>query len=82
MCEDLWEDCDDSLFSEICDTEAIEKVNVDEDIQTNEVKHSLLPDNAESTPKRKYCATESNETIEERKKIMIKKLKSNSLFKL
>lgn len=75
------------MFSEICDTEAIveNKVNLGEDIKVDEVKFNIPPKDVESTAKRKYCASESNEhnkhTIEERKKVMIKKIKSNSLFK-
>lgn len=71
----------------MCDVEAVveKKAHVDEVVKANEVEPSSLPKNVENTAKRKYCASESNEydkqTIEERKKVMIKKLKTNSLFK-
>lgn len=88
MCDSLWEECDDSLFNEICDTEIIveKKVNANEEAKANEVKPCIVSEIVENTAKRKYCASESNghseQTIEERKKLMIKKLKSNSLFKI
>jgi len=83
-CDNFWDECDDSIFSEICDTDEIKKCDVDEDINIKEV-NSLIPKNEENSIKRKYCATELNgtcqEIITERNKTMIKKLKNNSLFK-
>lgn len=76
--EELWDECDDSIFSGICDQDLTEKVTVHEPTQTN--------GDAEST-KRKYCATEESnnrlcqQTFTEQKKLMVKKLKINSLFK-
>lgn len=86
-CESFWDDYDDSIFSEICDLEEMEKVNIDQELKTNNVTNNLLSTNTENTTKRKYCTTESNkphqcqDNIEEHNKIMIKKLKHNSLFK-
>lgn len=82
VCESYWEDCDDSIFSEMCDTIDTIKVNVNEEVQNNEVNLT----NSENAAKRKYCATECNKPqqqliVEERKNNMIKKLKKNSLFK-
>lgn len=80
MCENLWDDCDDSLFSEICNIDEIEKVN--EDLQKNDY-NSLSSANLVNTSKRKYCAIESNCSNQEnleKQKSMIKKLKNNSLF--
>lgn len=76
-CEDFWDECDDSMFNEVYDMELIEKSNVVEDTQTNQ--------NIENSTKRKYCATESiglsQEVVTKHKSSMIKKLKTNSLFK-
>jgi len=82
VCESYWEDCDDSIFSEICDTvDESKKVNVIEEVQNNEVDNDCTT-NAENMTKRKYCATESNgQLVGERKNTMMKKLKTNSLFK-
>lgn len=85
VCDDFWDECDDSIFSEICDTDEIKKCDVDRDVEIKEVHSSLIPKNEENPTKRKYCATESSgvcqEIITERNKIMIKKLKNNSLFR-
>jgi len=76
--EELWDECDDSIFSEICDQDLTEKVTVHEPTQTNGDTESA---------KRKYCATEEaknglcQQIISEQKKLMVKKLKINSLFK-
>lgn len=85
-CESFWDDCDDSIFNEICDTEKIEKVKINENIlslEVDKVKNTQLL--KENTMKRKHCISESNdlcpEGIEDRKKTMLKKLKNNSLFK-
>lgn len=84
-CDNFWDECDDSIFSEICDTNEIKKCGVDRDVEINEVFSSLIPKNDENPTKRKYCDTESNgmcqEIMTERNKTMIKKLKNNSLFK-
>lgn len=76
-CEDFWDECDDSIFNTICDTELVEKIDVIEDTQTNQ--------NVESSTKRKYCAIEpiglSQEVKTKYKSSMIKKLKTNTLFK-
>lgn len=87
--ESLWDDCDESLFNEICDVDEMEKIDkksmlqVNQDVETNDV--NLLCENTESTTKRKYCAIESDEPIESKikecRKSMITKLKNNSLFK-
>lgn len=102
MCESFWDECDDSIFSQLCDVDLKEKLDSNEDVKENEDKkidnsiqlkktedkidNSFQLKNPESTSKRKYCATESNvlcsEMLNDRKKTMIKKLKSNSLFKL
>lgn len=84
--ESLWDDCDDSIFSELCDTDVLEKVDYDISlVQTNVINDSVILKNTESTTKRKYDAIESNvssqEKTKEHKKNMIKKLKNNSLFK-
>lgn len=84
--ESLWDDCDDSIFSELCDTDVLEKVDNDISlVQTDVINDSVILKNTESTTKRKYDAIESNvssqEKIKEHKKNMIKKLKTNSLFK-
>lgn len=85
VCDNFWDECDDSIFSEICDTDEIKKCGVDGDVEINEVYSSLIPKDDENPTKRKYCDTESNvmcqEIITERNKTMIKKLKNNSLFK-
>jgi len=85
VCDNFWDECDDSIFSEICDTDEIKKCAVDGDVEINEVHSSLIPKNDENPTKRKYCDTESNgmcqEIITERNKLMIKKLKNNSLFR-
>lgn len=76
-CEDFWDECDDAIFNKICDTELVEKIDVIEDTQTNQ--------NIENNTKRKYCATESiglsQEVVTKYKSSMIKKLKTNNLFK-
>jgi len=85
VCDNFWDECDDSIFSEICDTDEIKKYGVDGGVEINEVYSSLIPKNDENPTKRKYCDIESNgmcqEIITERNKTMIKKLKNNSLFK-
>lgn len=87
MCDNDWEECDDSIFSQLCDVDETEKVNDNIDIQMNDVFNSniLLPTDVKNTTKRKYCATESGrshqELVKEQKKYMVKKLKNNSLFK-
>lgn len=74
------------MFSEICDTDIIEKVDNGISLgQTNVINDSIILENTENTYKRKYNAMESNltdqEKVKEHKKIMMKKLKNNSLFK-
>lgn len=83
VCESLWDDCDDSLFSEMADIDKIEKTDLEKHTQTNsEISDSSsLPINAENNTKRKYNATESSEPKEQIQKNIIKKLKHNSLFK-
>ncbi|XP_026812817.1 Werner syndrome ATP-dependent helicase homolog [Rhopalosiphum maidis] len=85
VCDDFWDECDDSIFSEICDTDEIQNFSVDRNIEINEVHSNLILKSDENPTKRKYCATESNESCEERiterNKTMIKKLKNNSLFR-
>lgn len=82
VCESLWDDFDDTLFSEICGIDEIKKVNED---LTKSDHNGLLSENLDNSTKRKYCAIESNhhnqENIEKNKKFMIKQLKNNSLFK-
>lgn len=84
-CDNFWDECDDSIFSEICDTDEIKKCDVDGNIKIKEDHNSLIAKNEENPTKRKYCATESNgmcqEIITEPNKTMIKKLKNNSLFR-
>lgn len=78
VCKELWDECDDSVFNEICDLDLIEKVTDDhEPTQTDKDADSV---------KRKYCETESNEgkcqeIVAKQKKMMMRKFKSNSLFK-
>jgi len=85
VCDDFWDECDDSIFSEICDTDEIQNFSVDRNIEINEVHSNLILKSDENPTKRKYCATESNELCEEKitehNKTMIKKLKNNSLFR-
>lgn len=87
VCDNDWEECDDSIFGQLCDIDEAEKVNSNIDVQTNDVFNSniLVPTDVENPTKRKYCATESSrphqELIKEQKKNMAKKLKNNSLFK-
>ena len=76
-CDNFWDECDDSIFSEICDSDEIKKCGIDRDVEMNEVHDSLIPKNDENPTKRKYCTTESNGPcleIIERNKTMIKKL--------
>lgn len=87
VCESFWDECDDSIFSEICDVDLTDNINSNKHVQINEdMVNKSLPISSESTTKRKYCATESNiqcsAIIKESKKTMVKKLKNNSLFKL
>jgi len=85
VCDEFWDECDDSIFSEICDTDEIQNSGVDKNVDINEVHSDLILKSDENLTKRKYCATESNELCQEKiselNKTMIKKLKNNSLFK-
>lgn len=63
----MWDDCDDSLFSQICDIDEVEKVDIGVHIQTNsEINSCLLSKKTENCIKRKYCVTESesNEPVQ------------------
>jgi len=84
-CDNFWDECDDSIFSEICDTDEIKKNDVDGEIKIKEIHNCLISKNEENSTKRKYGAIESNgvcqEIITERNETMIKKLKNNSLFR-
>lgn len=85
VCESLWENCDESIFSDIYDVNITEQNIIDKIEEVKDSDTTLIPENAESTMKRKYCATQSDRTyqgdVEESKKIMLKKMKNNSLFK-
>lgn len=85
VCDEFWDECDDSIFSEICDTDEIQNSGVDKNVNINGDNSDLILKSDENPTKRKYCATESNascqEKITELNKVMIKKLKNNSLFR-
>lgn len=85
VCDDFWDECDDSIFSEICDTDEIQNSGVDNNVNIDGVNSDLILKSDENPTKRKYCATESNESCQEKitdlTKTMIKKLKNNSLFR-